>query len=127
MTGPTCVYCSTADQAGPCFGGDRCMADAPRTEAPDLPWVYLASIIRQVDGNHQLGAGELAERILAHPRFPEVAALSSATPAPDRLDVERLAIAMDAAFAGGVADTRAVARVVAAEYARLTEPQPADG
>jgi len=35
----------------------------------------------------------------------------------EQLDVERLARALDAAFAGGVADTNAVARVVSREYA----------
>lgn len=49
---------------------------AATLEPAALDWPTLANIIREVDGNHDLGAGELAERILAHPRY---AALSEPT------------------------------------------------
>ena len=26
-----CVYCNSPEREGPCFGGDKCMADAART------------------------------------------------------------------------------------------------
>lgn len=58
--------------------------DRERAAAPD--WPTLANIIREVDGNHDLGAGELAERILAHPRFDR----ERAEAALPTLDVERL-------------------------------------
>ena len=41
---------------------------AARPAVPALDWPTLANVIREVDGNHNLGAGELAERILTHPK-----------------------------------------------------------
>jgi hypothetical protein len=46
----------------------RALAAAP-VDRDGLDWPTLANIIREVDGNHDLGAGELAQRILDHPRF----------------------------------------------------------
>ena len=53
-----------------------------------LDWAILANIIREVDGNHDLGAGELADRIIEHPRFAHTPS------AGEGLDVERLHAAM---------------------------------
>ena len=42
--------------------------------------IELAAIIREVDGNHSLGASELAEAVLAHPRFAALAPKEPAQP-----------------------------------------------
>lgn len=43
-------------------------SEVPASDLAALDWPTLANVIREVDGNHDLGAGELAERILAHPK-----------------------------------------------------------
>ena len=48
----------------------------------DTDWTTLANIIREVDGNHDLGAGELAERILAHPKAHAALAAGVRPPEP---------------------------------------------
>jgi hypothetical protein len=59
-----------AESCGRCNWPDPPEEAARRDSQPDaLDWPTLANIIREVDGNHDLGAGELAERILTHPKF----------------------------------------------------------
>lgn len=55
------------------YGDDPGKTGEPATVPPTgLDWPTLANVIREVDGNHDLGAGELAERILAHPKVRSV-------------------------------------------------------
>ena len=86
---------------------------------PDRGWLTLANIIREVDGNRDLGAGELAERILAHPRF----AADTARPGLDVETGRRMGEAC--ASQGHITEdaTEDMALAVAAEYARLSPPE----
>lgn len=60
-------YCRIHGDVRLTLDADHCRTTTP--PAAGLDWPTLANIIREVDGNHDLGAGELAQRIIEHPRF----------------------------------------------------------
>lgn len=62
-----------------------------------LDWPTLSNVIREVDGNHDLGAGELAERILRHPK---VADQLAPQPSAERATAQRTVPPADPATDG---------------------------
>lgn len=43
----SCVFCSDERQAGPCFGGDRCMAGSMSAPRP-VRWPLLLAVVAVV-------------------------------------------------------------------------------
>jgi hypothetical protein len=93
-------------------------ADSPRTEAPDLR-AALDALAEDIEDDDSRDGPPLTSWAA---RLRDLAALS-ATPAPERLDVERLALALGS-VGWNHRGARQEAELIAAEYARLTEPQP---